>query len=272
MVCPGLSEPMAELLGVRDVPDAILTFEPAPVDRKSPLPAWAQVDRDLRLQIDQAGRVGDRLPTERELANAYGVSRITVRQALASLAYDGYLDRVQGAGTFVADRPLPVQHEIALMLHWRDRFIAEGRDASSHHLEQADIKQEPFELTRFLKDSEIDLPRMYLKRLHLVDGRGIGITESWFVAAGCPDLLSQPLLEGSLSKTLETRHGIRPAHTDHYLEVGTASQEDAELLLSTGGAHLVVVWSIARLAEGQLMETSKTTWLPNRLRFHYSTH
>jgi GntR family transcriptional regulator len=52
---------------------------------------------------------GSRLPAERQLANSYGVSRITVRQALESLAREGHLRRERGrhGGTFVCERPRP---------------------------------------------------------------------------------------------------------------------------------------------------------------------
>jgi GntR family transcriptional regulator len=52
---------------------------------------------------------GTRLPAERQLADAYGVSRITVRQALESLAREGHLRRERGrhGGTFVCERPEP---------------------------------------------------------------------------------------------------------------------------------------------------------------------
>jgi GntR family transcriptional regulator len=52
---------------------------------------------------------GSRLPAERQLAGAYGVSRITVRQALDALAREGHLRRERGrhGGTFVCERPEP---------------------------------------------------------------------------------------------------------------------------------------------------------------------
>src|SRR3990170_8084009 len=118
------------------------------VDRRSPLPAWAQVERNLRYVIDQGLEVGSQLPTENEMAAIYGVSRITIRQALSALADSDYVERRQGTGTFVVDRPRLVQHDFGLMTPWRDRFRAAGEEAESVHLADSPVGEEPYELTR----------------------------------------------------------------------------------------------------------------------------
>src|SRR6476620_9371253 len=64
-------------------PDPALTFTPAPIRRAAPEPL---------------------------LARAYGVTRLTVREALTSLARQGLVRRVQGVGSFVADAP--VRHRV----------------------------------------------------------------------------------------------------------------------------------------------------------------
>jgi len=66
-----------------------------------------QLLRSALLTSLQAGglKVGDRLPSEPELISTYGVSRATVREALISLEQDGWVQRLQGKGTFVSERP-----------------------------------------------------------------------------------------------------------------------------------------------------------------------
>jgi len=73
------------------------------LDKRSPTPLYHQLKAVL-LSAIQSGRwkAGEQLPTESELAEMYGVSKITVREALRELAQMRYVRREQGRGTFVA--------------------------------------------------------------------------------------------------------------------------------------------------------------------------
>lgn len=73
-----------------------------PVDRRSPLPLWAQVEADLTRRIG-AGEFGVVFPVEAELQQAYEVSRHTIREALRRLRDTGTLESVRGRGTRVAE-------------------------------------------------------------------------------------------------------------------------------------------------------------------------
>ncbi|MGW0582869.1 GntR family transcriptional regulator [Streptomyces sp. NPDC002920] len=241
-----------------------------PVDRRSPMPAWAQVQRDLRRQIDQELPTGYQLPTERELSDLYGVSRITIRQALGALSADGYVERRQGAGTFVADIPEPVQHDFALTTPWRDRFHAAGQSAKSIHLTDEPAEPEPHELIKLITPEEASAKRLHLKRLHVVNDRAIGLTDSWVPQSVAPGLSDQVLIDGSLSQTLRETFELVPSDTNHYLEVGAANSHEARLLNTTLDAPLFVVWSVARLEDGRLLDTTRTVWIGSRVRFHYT--
>lgn len=63
-----------------------------------------KIVRDIKQKIlSGALRIGDRLPSERELAETYNVSRITIRNAISQLAYKGFLQTIPQSGTFIAD-------------------------------------------------------------------------------------------------------------------------------------------------------------------------
>src|SRR3954449_10858614 len=92
-------------------PSPILPFDPAPLRRAAGEPLYAQVARDLAARIRQGVLTsGQRLPAEPALARAYGVNRLTVREALISLTRQGLVRRLQGIGSFVADAP--VRHRL----------------------------------------------------------------------------------------------------------------------------------------------------------------
>jgi len=72
------------------------------VERGSGTPLYRQVAAILRDRIEKGlFRPGERIPTEYELCDQFGVSRISIRQALAELVHDGLLHRRQGSGTYV---------------------------------------------------------------------------------------------------------------------------------------------------------------------------
>jgi GntR family transcriptional regulator len=240
-----------------------------PVDRKLPLPAWAQVERDLRSLIEQALEIGSQLPTELEIAQLYDVSRITVRQALASLSDEGYVERRQGAGTFVADRPHQVQHDFGLTTPWRDRFRQAGEDARSVQLTDAPVEDEPYELSRALTPEEKAMPRLHLRRLHVVNAKPIGITDSWLAGAPADALRGTTLIDGSVSKSLD-QHGIFETTIDHILEVRSVTSAEAVLLEAPSDSQVFLDWSIGR-SGADLIQTSRTVWLGARVRFHYSS-
>src|SRR4051795_10764778 len=92
-------------------PPPPLPFQAAPLRRASGEPLYAQPARDLAARVRRGTLPpGARLPPEPALAQAYGVNRLTVREALTSLTRQGLVRRVHGVGSFVADTP--VRHRI----------------------------------------------------------------------------------------------------------------------------------------------------------------
>ncbi len=76
------------------------------IDRYSGVPAYRQVADDIRAKIN-AGEYGpgDQLPSERDLVDAYGVSRPTIRDAIGLLRTDGVVIAEHGKGVFVRSAP-----------------------------------------------------------------------------------------------------------------------------------------------------------------------
>lgn len=75
------------------------------IDKSSPLPIYYQIEEQLKKQIENGElKPNDSLPSEREFAERFEISRMTVRQAINNLVNDGYLYRQKGRGTFVSEK------------------------------------------------------------------------------------------------------------------------------------------------------------------------
>ena len=81
-----------------------MTLPSNTIDRDSPVPFYFQLSELLEQEI-VSGRwePGTRIPSENELCARYGLSRTTIRQALARLEQEGLVSREKGRGTFVSD-------------------------------------------------------------------------------------------------------------------------------------------------------------------------
>ncbi|MGH8798091.1 MAG: GntR family transcriptional regulator [Caldimonas sp.] len=95
------------------------------VDRSSPLPLYAQVKRRLRTQILSWPNDSNRFHTEQALCEIYGVSRATIRQAVAELEEEGLLRRRQGSGTRVMRRK--IDESFSPLTNFSDQWAQSGR-------------------------------------------------------------------------------------------------------------------------------------------------
>ncbi len=103
------------------------------LDRSSPLPLYYQLRTLLLDRIENGDlRPGDLVPTERELIDCYGVSRITVRQAVNSLMADGLLYRQRGRGTFV--RRNRIEQQLATLTDFYEEMADRGLTPSTRIL------------------------------------------------------------------------------------------------------------------------------------------
>lgn len=75
------------------------------------LPVYIQIHDQIKANIENnTYKIGDRLPSERELSKQFGVSRMTLRQAIQTLADEGILERKIGSGTYVARQKVQKSH------------------------------------------------------------------------------------------------------------------------------------------------------------------
>jgi GntR family transcriptional regulator len=111
------------------------------LDRSSPLPLYAQVKRRLHTMIVAWPAADDRFHTDQELQQLFGVSRATVRQALAELEAEGLLRRKQGHGTFVNRHK--IEESFAARTDFSGQWAQSGRTLSVAELHVGEVACPP---------------------------------------------------------------------------------------------------------------------------------
>ncbi|MCC9088429.1 MULTISPECIES: GntR family transcriptional regulator [Bacillus] len=221
------------------------------IDKQSPIPMYHQIMENLKKQIEDGTLAPDTLiPSEREYAERFDISRMTVRQALSNLVNEGYLYRQKGKGTFVSRKKFeqPLQGLTSFTEDMRQR----GLKASS---QLVDFKKTvcPEHLLPVLQLSNSDA--VYeLKRIRLANDEPMAIETSYIPETFAGELTKKHLT-GSLYEYIENHTGLAIAHAKQELEANVASEQEAHVLsISTGSPVL----SIAR-----------TTYFQNDLPFEY---
>jgi GntR family transcriptional regulator len=169
-------------------------------------------------------RPGDMLPSERQLCADYGVSRITVREALGQLVSEGLLVRTQGKGTFVAHRPARSRLHIA---SFHEDMRRMGLEPSTVVLSAARVVP-PEQTVRRLRLS----PRagaFHVRRLRLADQVPMSVDDAWYNAELLPGL-DQLDLRASLYDILARHYGRPIDAAEQTVSAGLAGDEIGRLL------------------------------------------
>ena len=218
-------------------------------------PAHTQIEVALETAIER-GRLspGDRLPAERALAERYGVSRMTLRQALGALERRGRLVRSKGryGGTFVAEPKLELTGTSALSDQLRGLGLAAGARVLSARERDA-------------APDEVELgPRVYaIERVRLANGEPVALERGAYSVDAFPGLLDGPL-EGSLYDLIRARYDAVPVRAHERLEPALAHPEEAAALEIERGAPVMLVERTAYCATGRPVEHSRDVFRGDR--------
>lgn len=237
------------------------------------MPVYFQIALDLRRRIVSGEwRANQRIAPELELASEYGVSRVTVRQALAELVKDHLLERRRGSGTYVREHQHPLVYDLNLTLGTTAMRLREQGIANRAEVIETGLVDDPPSELRHRLQIPAGGQAVYLVRRVIIDEEPTAIYRSWFDAARVPGIEESRGLKGSLSVVLAERYGLEAVRSENAIEVVRSTREEAALLGAAHDTPLFVVTSTTYLRDGQPLEFSQMTWVGDRVRFHVTAY
>lgn len=211
--------------------------------RKQPL--YDQLADKLSQTIMNDFKTGDRLPGERELAEGYGLSRTTIRQALQELERLGLIERRHGRGTFVLNR----HNQTADLLESysiTDQIRARGLEPSTVNIEFSELAADK-NLAAHM-GMQADAKVLMIKRVRYGDDRPMMVERTYVPTALFPTLRRSTLEHRSLYEVMEH---------DFNQIVNEAEEEFFASIARSSDAHLLGV------SEGSpVLEVERTTYNP----------
>lgn len=202
------------------------------------IPLYYQLENILREKIKSGEfRPGDPFPTEQQLVQSYGVSRITVRQALGSLEKDGLIVRTRGKGSFVTEKQN--QLEPMKLTGMIEDIIAMGIKTKTKII-SFDFVHPPKDVLDNLKLNE-DQKALQIERIRMIKGAPVSYTISYIPfdlakKITMKDLSIQPILN-----VLEKKCKIKISRGFQIIEATIADSRIASFLDVMTGSPLLKI-------------------------------
>ena len=226
-------------------------------------PIYIQIHNDIKKQIE-AGiwAIGERIPSERELAIQFGVSRMTLRQAVQTLVEEGILERHVGSGTYVARSK--VQEKMSGVTSFTEITKAQGKVPSSKTVSYLITTPSLSESEQLQLADDQKVLRM--ERVRYADNVPI-----CFEVATVPyDLIKdyqRKQITTSLYRTLE-EHDILIGKAQQTVTATCASERIASYLDVKRGSAILRLRQVTWLKDDRPFEYVRTQYVGDRFEFY----
>jgi GntR family transcriptional regulator len=220
------------------------------LDKGLAVPLYHQLQSVLKAEIEsRKWRADEQLPNETKIAERFGVSKITVRQALQKLSELGYIRREHGRGTFVAQRKF--DEGPRELTSFTEEMRRHDLAATSRVLAQCVVEADAGVGDALLLP--LHAPIFVLRRVRLAGGEPMSVQTAHIPAAFVPGLAVTE--DHSLYEVLQSRYQLYPARARETYFAAAAEPPAAELLGIPAGSPVFTV--------------ERVTLLPNERPFEF---
>ncbi|MGO1054344.1 GntR family transcriptional regulator [Crossiella sp. CA198] len=228
------------------------------------IPRYYAVKVQLRAVIEELGP-GTMLPSERELAERFGVSRVTLRQAVGELVLEGKLQRRHGSGTSIA--PPKLSQPLSLSSYtegMRAQGVRPGRNLITLERLTADAGLAIDLLV------ELGAPVIHIERVLLADDERVGLESTYLPEQRYPGLLEVFDPAESLYACLQQQLGVIFAEAEERVETVLATPREALLIGTNPALPMLLLHRISLDQHGNPIERVRSLFRGDR--FSFVTH
>ena len=227
------------------------------------LPAYLQIHDQIKKEIDEeVWQIGQRLPSERDLAETFQVSRMTLRQAITLLVEEGVLERRVGSGTFVASTR--VQEKMRGTTSFTEIMKSQGKTPSSQlisYRRTLPSKQEIEKLGINKTENIIRMERVrYTDKLPVV-----------YEVASIPEKFIKNFNKEEITshffQTLQ-EHGYKIGKSQQTIYARLAKEKIAHYLGIPRGHAILALTQVSYFEDGTAFEYVKSQYVGDRFEFY----
>ena len=213
------------------------------------LPAYIRIHDKIKEDVDDGTwKIGQRLPSERDLCETFDVSRMTVRQAITLLVDEGILERKPGSGTFVAS----------------SRVKEKMRGTTSELISYQRLHPNEFEIKNLGVLPQSHVIRM--ERVRFADDIPVA-----YEITSIPEKIIRGFKESEITehffKTL-TDNGYEIGKSQQTISASLANSSLAKHLKVKTGDALLSLTQISFLQDGQAFEYVRSYYVGDRFEFY----
>lgn len=238
------------------------------LDRTSSIPLHKQIEDLIRSNIYKSTwKPGQMIPSENELCQTYGISRMTVRNVITKLVQEEVLTRTAGKGTFVSDQKIVAQSLSYSGI--REQLEQMGYEVQTKLLSinKQTVSTNIFE--EFNCDPNMEF--FVIQRLRFFQGIPFSLHTSYVPAYLCNGLEKEDLEKEQLCNLLDNVYGLKRSKTIETLESVAAQTSEAEYLEIKKGHPLLLLNDYIFDFDNHLFEYTKVLFRGEKikLRFEY---
>jgi len=230
------------------------------------VPLHIQVRETIRRQvrdgelIDRTGR----LMTEAELGRHFGVSRITIRNAISPLVNEGMFARTRGRGTFL--RSNQPENWVGRLMGFSETIRDAGYRAGAKVLQKGMTNRHDVEIREQLGERAV----WQLKRLRLADDTPIAIEHAFYPPDIGLELEKRDLTSIIMYSVFEEELGHPIKEAKQTISASLADSASAKLLGVKAGSALLAIERLTLGDEGRALELLRSVYLPDYFRLSIS--